>query len=90
MSMNLILFSGDKEIPLWQTPTFITWMCLSMNKSGRFDGGNEGVRRRYLHWVDGHLNGVWTDQEDFEATRENVREHKAEILAVRRPRFSCV
>ena len=42
MSMNL----GCDEMDLWQTPTYITDMCMSLDDNGNPDGGMEGVRKR--------------------------------------------
>lgn len=44
MSMNLHIDGFE----LWQTPTFITHMCLFYNKKSKSDGGREGVIRRYI------------------------------------------
>lgn len=95
MSMNLTLHEGEKgpELPLWGTPTHITWMCLSYNpktKTKRPDGGHEGVRRRYLMWVESHLNGAWKSSEDLDHMRASVRDHTAAVLALKRPRFSYI
>ena len=93
MSMNLTRHDGEDgpELPLWQTPTHITWMCLSYNpKTKRPDGGHEGVRRRYLLWVESHLNGTWKSSEDLDHMRASVRDHTAAVLAVKRPRFSYI
>jgi hypothetical protein len=96
MSMNLTLTdkTTDCDIDLWQTPTFITWMCLSYNPETKEpDGGQEGVRRRYLEWVRSHTNGVWKDVEELDYMsymRERVREHSKIVLAVKDPEFSFI
>lgn len=89
MSMNLTCSVGGHEVSLWQTPTFITYMCLSINpKTKKPDGGHAGVRRRYILWVESTLNGVWRDQDDLDAQREAVREHTDMIKKLKSPRFS--
>lgn len=52
MSMNLTCHVGKKRIDLVQTPTYITDMCLSYGKDRSPDGGMEGVRRRYVLWLE--------------------------------------
>ena len=90
MSMNLTLHDGEREINLWQTPTHITFMCLSSDDYGNPDGGMLGVRKRYLIWVDSHMNGVWNDADDLNAMRENIAEHKEKVMAVKDPRFGFI
>ena len=96
MSMNLTLTdkTTDCDIDLWQTPTFITWMCLSYNPETKEpDGGQEGVRRRYLEWVRSHTNGVCKDEEELDYMsymRKRVREHSKIVLAVKDPEFSFI
>jgi hypothetical protein len=92
MSMNLTLHAGEDgpQIDIWQTPTFITLMCLSYNPETKEpDGGQEGVRRRYLEWVESHLTGVWEDDE-FELQKERVEEHTKLINSVENPYFSFI
>lgn len=93
MSMNLTLTdkTTDCDIDLWQTPNFITWMCLSYNPETKEpDGGQEGVRRRYLEWVKHHTDGVWKDKEELDRMCEIVREHSEAVLAVKDPEFSFI
>ena len=77
MSMNLHLSEGEdgKEVCLWQTPTFITEMCLSYDSTGQPDGGMAGVLRRYVIWVRSHTNGVFQTKEHLAAMRERVDDH---------------
>ncbi len=87
MSLNLTC----EGIELWQTPTHITEICLSYNpKTGKSDGGNEGVRRRYLLWVASSLNGVWSNPEELQNQRARVFEHAKQVRALKRPRFSFI
>jgi len=93
MSMNLTLTDNETglSVDLWQTPTFITWMCLSYNpETEEPDGGHEGVRRRYLEWVESRTNGVWKDEKELDCMRESVREHTKTVLAVKEPEFSFI
>lgn len=85
MSMNLHL----KNAPdlLWQTPTHITYMCMSYNEDGEPDGGMEGVRRRYVLWVKGHADGVWGSEEDLQAVRDQIKAHVKFIESVSDPEF---
>ena len=89
MSMNLYLSEGEEgpAINLWQTPTFITEMCLSYDSSGQPDGGMAGVMRRYQIWVRSQTNGVWNSTEELEGMRARVRAHIEEIQAVKDPFF---
>lgn len=66
MSINLYC----EQMELWQTPTYITYMCYSNN-----DGGWMGVRYRYTHWVKSHLNGVWKDIKAYEERKSDIDEH---------------
>jgi hypothetical protein len=91
MSLNLTMSdSAGREIFLWQTPTFITNMCLSYGDDGVPDGGMEGVRRRYICWVNGTLNGVYSDDEELSAAREAVKDHLLKITEVIEPQFSYI
>ena len=55
MSINLHFHSGKKKLDVWQTPTYITEMCL-MNKDGymRFEVyGKAALRALHMYrtWV---------------------------------------
>lgn len=92
MSHNLTLHDAatDRQIDLWQTPTYITEMCLSCDERGQFDGGQEGIRRRYLRWVQSHSEGMWKSKEDLDNMRLSIAEHTAEVMAVEKPDFSWI
>lgn len=93
MSMNLTLHDGEygPQIDLWQTPTWVTWICLSYDPdTGTPDGEHAGVRRRYIQWVKSHLNGLWTDEEELEWERERVKIHTEEVNSVENPYFSFI
>jgi hypothetical protein len=93
MSMNLTLHDGKygPQIDLWQTPTWVTWICLSYDPDTDIpDGDHAGVRRRYINWVESHLNGLWTDEEEIEWERERVKTHIEEVNSVENPHFSFI
>ena len=83
MGMNL----HCDETDLWQTPTYITDMCMSLDDNGNPDGGMEGVRKRYLMWVRGRLNGAWRTKEDYEIEEMIVQEHCELVMALENPQF---
>lgn len=91
MSLNLTLNEGEDgpQVPLWQTPTWVTFICLSYDpETGEPDGGHEAVRRRYNEWVEQHINGVWQSTEDLEYERGRVKEHLDLVNSVNSPYFS--
>lgn len=95
MSLNLTLHTKPEEnspqVDLWQTPTHITMMCLSYDPvTGEPDGGHEGVRRRYLEWVESHCNGVWKDEDALEWTKERIKNHKYAVMSVVNPVFGFI
>ncbi len=93
MSLNLTLRNGKDgpQIPLWQTPTWVTFICLSYNpETNESDGGHEAVRRRYCQWVNQHTDGVWSSVEDLEHERERVKEHLDLVNSVSNPYFSYI
>ena len=83
MSMNL----HCDEMDLWQTPTYVSKMCMSYGDNGEPDGGMEGVRKRYLYWVESHTNGVWKDPEEYEWVKERVANHVAKVMSMKYPTF---
>ena len=64
MSMNLKCSHAE----LWQTPTYITNMCLLHDDPVK-------VLQSYKLWVLSHLNGVWEDQDDYNNIKALVRDH---------------
>ena len=93
MSLNLTLNEGKNgpEIPLWQTPTWFTMACLSHNpETDEFDGGHNGVRRRYIKWVESHTSGVWKNSEDLKREKERVESHTKLINSINEPCFSYI
>ena len=94
MSMNLSLYNGEygPQIDLWQTPTWVTWICLSYDPdTGVPDGDHAGVRRRYIMWVEGSLSSrIWPDEEELELERERIKEHIETVNSVENPHFSFI
>lgn len=94
MSMNLTLHDGEDgpQIDLWQTPTWVTWICLSYDPvTGAPVGGHASVRRRYIMWVEGSLSSrIWTDEEELERERERVKGHIETVNSVENPHFSFI
>jgi hypothetical protein len=80
MSMNL----HCKEVDLWQTPTYITYMCYS-NKNG----GWKGILYRYSEWVRGQRN-TFKDVEEAEWWCSVVRDHLAQFEGKKKLTFSIV
>lgn len=72
MSMNLCC----DEMDLWQTPSYITYMCYSEE-----DGGWEGIKRRYITWVKSHSNGVWRKEQyaEHDRVRADIKHHLEEL-----------
>jgi hypothetical protein len=67
-----------KEVNLWQTPTFITYMCFSNN-----DGGWRGILYRYKMWVQYEtqlaLNCNCKNAAEQKNSQARVREHLDEL-----------
>ena len=87
MSMNLNASVGDKigdkRIDLWQTPTYISYMCC-VDDEGFIKGelkGKEAKRalNAYCCWVKEQLNGKWSDSESYEYMKKNIEGHVIEI-----------
>jgi hypothetical protein len=85
MSMNLECRVNRKPISLWQTPTWITYMCLATKDGIQSELTGASARRAmycYIEYIKGRLNGVWTSNEDYEAVAVDVREEVARIRAL--------
>ena len=79
MSMNLHASCDNKSLDLWQTPTYITYMCC-VNDKGQVISELKGKRaigalRSYIEWVKGSAGGVFQTLEDAENKRTTVYEH---------------
>ena len=81
MSMNL----KCKEVDLWQTPTYITYMCYSNG-----DGGWKGILYRYSEWAKGSINGAYPSPREAGWAREQLRDHLAQFEGKKRLTFYIV
>ena len=81
MSMNL----WCEEVALWQTPTFITYMCYSNG-----DGGWKGILYRYSEWVKGTGNGAYKTVEDAQDAQYRIQAHLAQFSGKKKLTFSIV
>lgn len=79
MSMNL----KCNLVSLWQTPPYITNMCLFTLKEGGVSCVTGKKARRalelYMIWARSTINGAWDSAGDLEMARETLKEHLAEI-----------
>ena len=78
MSMNLHVSFDGHPFSLWQTPTFITNMCLYSDDEIQWEvKGKPAIRaiNMYIEWVKHQLNGVWDSTEDYEEQKEFVNDH---------------
>jgi len=68
---------------LWQTPTYITYMCVIQPDGSvpiRLKGKKaKHALRIYSQWVKEKLNGVFKDNESFDQTRTYVNEELKRI-----------
>lgn len=74
MSLNLHLEYKSNNFELWQTPSYITSMCLTPESDS-----NGNIAERYMHWVQSHTNGVWTSKDDLDYMRDRVNSHIREL-----------
>ena len=82
--MNLTLEVNGRDVELWQTPTYITYMCL-MDADGKCSTKTELLEAKraiycYLTWINSTTNGVWASSQEHEAARANVNRHVKEVL----------
>lgn len=89
MSMNLTARDVNGAVPLLQTPTSITWMCLSINpKTKKPDGGHQGVLRRYIFWLRGTKSGVWDSEEELREYSEGIEKDILDLIYRKGLKFS--
>lgn len=86
MSMNLNCKSGGVTIPLRQTPTQITDMCM-VQPNGKVAWEVSGSKARhalaiYCEWLRGSLNGAYFSAEDANHARNEVSTEIAKIQRV--------
>lgn len=70
MSMNL----RCEQVELWQTPTYITYMCYSNE-----DGGWQGILYRYEEWVLSQTDGVWDNESAYQKAKARQNYHLQEL-----------
>ena len=81
MSMNLYC----KEISLWQTPTWISFLAL-YDSAGKRRTKKETLHI-YTEWVRSKTQGVWMDATEYENMKTSVSEHLEELSATNIKRF---
>ena len=83
MSMNLYIKVDGECLKVYQTPTYITYMCLvnSKNEIKPSITGKKALRvvYAYLYWVDSTSDGVYENIEAAEYQRSVVRKHREYI-----------
>lgn len=92
MSINLKMkdLATGKECHLWQTSSWTTRVCLSIGEDGETpDGGHEAVRRRYVVWVNSHIEGTWHSLSELDEQKKIVKGHIRKVMAVKEPYFYC-
>ena len=93
MEYTLGLYShcNGTEIRLWVTPSWVTDICLSIDPTtGTPDGGMDGVRRRYLLWLDSQRRQPMPNPEGVAMLHRSIAEHKALIQALPNPHFTRI
>jgi len=88
MSINLeaTVKNTGEEVNLWQTPTWVTEMCLysyKKNKKGEYKKRHwKDTRALYLAWVKSHTQGAFYSSEDASDMQEIVKTHQAYIMSL--------
>jgi len=96
MSMNLHVSFAGKKFDLWQTPTFITYMCMTSLKGRKFETtGKDAIRALecYKIFVSSLSNGCWDSKEALDARLASISEHNRELdemINSTSPRRICV
>ena len=78
MSMNLHIEVDGVELELYQTPTYITKMCLAPNRDGKVSKSR--AVNTYLEYVNSTANGVHETAEEAKEERERVNKHITKVL----------
>lgn len=84
MSMNL----HCDGVELFQTPTYITNMCMSLKENGKPAGGMKAVRYRYLLWLENRL--LSSRPFSFEEREKNYNifvKQRDVLMAIKKPKF---
>ena len=88
MSMNLeaTVKKTGEEVNLWQTPTWVTEMCIysyKKNKKGEYKKRHwKDTRALYLAWVKSHTQGAFHSSEDVDAMKITVESHQNYIMSL--------
>ena len=77
MSMNLCIEVDGKRLDLFQTPTFITNMCLAPNKNGKIS--NSRAINAYIEYVRSTSSGVFESTKDVKEAKRKANDHIAEV-----------
>lgn len=81
MSMNL----ACDQVELYQTPTYITYMCYSNN-----NGGWKGIKYRYIQWFESRLNGVYESLEEIDELEKQIKEHVDKLNSFKKLDFYII
>ena len=71
MSMNL----HCEEVELYQTPTFITYLCYYSNLLERTKGDDKDIAEKYILWLNSYGNRT-QDWEDIDEQIKQLRQAK--------------
>lgn len=79
MSMNLHIEVDKKALEVYQTPTFVTEMCMVSN-NGKIEFEKKGIKaihaiHIYLQWVNSLSNGTYSSSELATEARNRVVYH---------------
>lgn len=84
MSMNL----SCKECRLWQTPTYITYMCYTTVKKGKVIADDwEAILNRYIIWLEHQLDGVYKNKKELLEKQEIIDDHIKELKSFKKLHF---
>lgn len=75
MGTNLYIDVDGRELEIWRTPTWVTYMCLIDHDGYRARTGKSAISAmlRYREYIRGRLDGVW-HPEDLKEMRQYVHE----------------
>ncbi len=93
MSMNLFAENNGVEINLWQTPTWVTYMCIDSYKQDKHSGNPlqrkwKDTRHLYLEWVKSHSQGRWDSEVEWQEMVDNIKEHVDNIMSIKKIHFT--
>ena len=78
MSINLNISSNLGKLDIYQTPTYVSYMCVVDGKGDlKSRQGKKALRsiQIYLQWVESIKNETFANEEDAKARRDSVNEH---------------